>query len=220
MKRKLSNLRKGVLYCFIDLDICDENGKLISHKRILSHSLVANYLRFMYEFMRGITNFITVGALANTHPTIIVNVLGMSPPMITFSPEGLTVMNHMFVEAPEADDSFGILVGSGTTAPTPGDYNLAVKILHGTGAGQLYYKEVTLLSPTIVGSTTKFVIIRNFINNSGGDVVVKEIGLCVRMISDLNAYNHVLIARDVLTTPITVPDTKTLVVRYIFQTTV
>ena len=112
------------------------------------------------------------------------------------------------------DDTFGIVVGTGDTPVTADDYNLASKIAHGTGAGQLSYGAVTLYDPFVSDYTVKQRIARSFTNNSGADITVKEIGLIVKTSVD----NYlVMIIRDVIT-PLTIPDGGKSMIRYYIKT--
>jgi len=119
--------------------------------------------------------------------------------------------------AADNDDSYGIVVGSGVTPVSPTDYMLAAKISHGTGSGQLDYDTHTIL--TSYTSTSSYIeISRVFVNRSGADVVVREVGLIVRNYwkSRYNLEKDVkfLIARDVLPSPTTVKNLGSLNVRY------
>jgi len=116
--------------------------------------------------------------------------------------------------AGDNDDSYGILVGSGSTPVSPSDYALASKIPHGTGSGQLDYDTHNVLSG--YGDTSGYVeIYRSFVNKSGGDVVVREVGLVARSIDGAVPSDvRYLIARDLLPSPITVKPLGSLTVKY------
>ena len=121
------------------------------------------------------------------------------------------------MNAPDNDDSYGIAVGSGSTPVTPNDYNLASKIPHGTGPGQLDYEPHTINSS--YSDTYSYVeIARGFINRSGGDVIVREVGLIAwnywRNPGGVVNSVKFLIARDVLPDPILIPNLASLTVRY------
>jgi hypothetical protein len=123
----------------------------------------------------------------------------------------------MGMSAPDNDDSFGVVVGSGTASVSPTDYALAAKIGHGTGAGQLDYGPATVTSS--YGATSSYAeIARTFLNTSGSDVTVREVGIVARsywkdggvIVGDVKY----LIARDILPSPVKVPNLGTLTVRY------
>jgi hypothetical protein len=115
------------------------------------------------------------------------------------------------------DDSLGIIVGSGSNPVSPTDYALASKIPHGTGTGQLDYEPSTVTSS--YSSTFSYVeIARSFINKSGADIIVREVGLVGRNYwrdaAGVKTDVKCLIARDVLPAPITVKPLGSLTVRY------
>ena len=79
------------------------------------------------------------------------------------------------------DDTLGIVVGASDTAFTSTDTALATKIEHGTGATQVEYgvfpdTSVTT-EPAISGGKTTMKLARNFINNSGSSITIKEVGI-------------------------------------------
>jgi hypothetical protein len=123
----------------------------------------------------------------------------------------------MAMSAADNDDTYGIVVGSGTATVTPTDYSLASKIPHGTGSGQLDYDTHTVAS-SLTSSSSYVEISRVFVNRSGGDVVVREVGLMARNYykSAAGVYSDVkfLVARDVLPSPVRVKNLGSLTVRY------
>jgi hypothetical protein len=127
---------------------------------------------------------------------------------------------YLNVNAPVNDANYGIRVGSGSTTPTANDYNLANPIAHGTGSGQLLYGATTIESVVVdENNRTSFRIIRTFSNSSGATVTVREIGLSVKWYRPGYGYTYALLARDVLSSAVDVPDGATLTVRYILSTT-
>jgi hypothetical protein len=116
--------------------------------------------------------------------------------------------------AGDNDDTYGIWVGSGSAPVSPSDCALASKIPHGTGTGQLDYDTHTVVSS--YSSTSSYVeIYRSFVNKSGSDVVVREVGLAARSRDSRQGIDSkFLVARDVLPTPITVKPLGSLTVRY------
>lgn len=80
--------------------------------------------------------------------------------------------------APLNENTWGFQVGTGDTAPTMDDYQMATKIVHGTGAGQMIHGALDVTqAPTISGQVAYFTIGRTFTNSSGGDITVKEMGV-------------------------------------------
>jgi len=125
--------------------------------------------------------------------------------------------------APKEDDSFGVVVGNGTTPVAIDDYNLESKILHGEGMGRLYYWDVKSEEVVVDGNTIKFKVKRVFEERAGSSVDVKEVGLIAfHRCTDDNGDTQIkfLIARDVLTSTVTVPAQGTLLVEYEISCTV
>ncbi len=108
----------------------------------------------------------------------------------------------MRINSSANDDTFGVVVGTGTNSPAITNYQLASRILHGTSAGQLQHSAVTFGAPATLTGQTTFIATRVFTNASGGSITVKEIGLVAESLNINQASTHgLLIARDV------VPDT-------------
>jgi len=129
----------------------------------------------------------------------------------------------MGCNADSGDDSYGIVVGSGSTPVSDDDYNLESKIPHGTGDGQLYYSEHSFSDVEVGGNYARFRVARNFSNLGSVDVTVYEFGLIVR-----NYWKHknaitkdvmFLICRDVVSEGVVVKPNETLTVAYIFEVT-
>lgn len=122
--------------------------------------------------------------------------------------------------------AYGILVGSSDVAESFDDYNLGATIGHGAGAGQLSRAAQSIVSQVWNSSSHKWILTlqRGFVNTSGGDVTVKELGF----ITSYSIYilpgsspsfdgNAKLLIRDVLPTPVTVATGQTLTVTYTIE---
>ena len=124
-------------------------------------------------------------------------------------------------------DTYGIVAGTGNTAPTIDDYALETQIADGVAAGELQYGNVAFGLPASNITTSHFTLTRDLANNSGGLITVNEIGLYVlgRQGSYLNpgdaaiTYSFLTI-RDVVAGGINIPDGDTLTVNYRLQATV
>jgi hypothetical protein len=184
-----------------------ENGKVVYSHKAESKSFVKNL------------GIVLAGMLREVSSVSVTNTAGGTASVETISDHpGYFQYDYttMYMNAGDNDDSFGIIVGSGSTPVSPSDYALASKISHGTSPGQLDYDTHTVT--TSYTDTSSYVeIARTFMNKSGGDVVVSEVGLVVW------AYNKpvyvttdvkYLIARDLLPNPITVKNFGTLNVKY------
>jgi len=213
---------KGVLEAFIEAEVRDKEGNLIDKKRFRSRSFVANLLRLLRQMMMRYTTGATITnqyyVVTSAEP---VDVGGTARSIAVFSLNANVATGIMLAGAIEGEDSFGIKVGMGTMTPTPTDYTLQSPINHGTGTNQLSYGSVTFDTIGISGNTTTLRIIRTFTNNSGSSITVSEIGLIVRIRTSgtSDSYAYILIARDVVSPSINVPNGSTLTIRYVLQTT-
>ena len=96
--------------------------------------------------------------------------------------------------------SYGIVVGTGTTAESSTQYVLTTPVAHGAGSGQLSYGVVTLTEATTSGTTAYFTIARTLTNSyASTDLVVKEIAIYVRT----GTTYYIMIARDLETFTVT-----------------
>jgi hypothetical protein len=118
----------------------------------------------------------------------------------------------------------GIVIGTGTTPTSEGDYGLATIVAHGAGSGQMLYYGGFVQNFSIAGGAISFDIVKTIENNSGGSITVNEIGLNVggdNGNSDTANYEYplyfFLAARNVLTTGVTVANGEILKVTYTIQ---
>ena len=193
-----------------EITVRDKNGKVIEHRREESKSLVKNFLLLLNAGFRISTSSVvdTGGTARNT---------GAGYGWHRWyhgSYSSIDGYGGWSALAGAGDDTFGIVVGTGDTPVTADDYNLASKIAHGTDAGQLSYNESVLYDPVVTGTAVRQEFRRQFTNNSGADITVKEIGLIVKT----NYDNYlVMIIRDVIT-PLTIPDGGKSMIRYYIKT--
>lgn len=174
-----------------------EGKKLVSDTGVLAaHSFTIGFAKLLYNIG------FQVGAAA---PVAITGVSGSS----------ITAYGNMSFrsDASAGTSTYGIMIGSGTTAEAVTDTALAVKIAHGTGSGQLQYGTVTYGAPSTTATTTTFRFTRVFTNGSGGTVTVEEIGLV------FGSGSPILGARD-LTGTISITNGQQLTVNYDFTTTI
>ena len=117
---------------------------------------------------------------------------------------------------------WGIITGTGSTAETFESYNLVARVSHGNGEGQLWHFPSVLgtdILPTWDGVENKFkeVIKRVFENRSGSPIPINEVGLAsVLNTGEVNKRNF-LLARDLLTSTITVAPGDFLTVTYTIE---
>ena len=201
----------------LTVTIKDRNGKIIKQHKQHSHSFVSNFLALIAQAMLNPYNNVTYyygykGAGGN-----IQNV-GTSSSYMT------TIENFMTMLDSANDSSYGIVVGTGTSPPTPNDYVLESEISNGTGAGQLVYgshtaspaggtsSSPTLLTPS--GNTTSFSVSRTFQNQSGASITVSEVGIFIKQYAQGGNIITVLITHDLLSSPITIPNGGVMAITY------
>jgi hypothetical protein len=82
------------------------------------------------------------------------------------------------VIASAGDATLGIVVGTSDQAVDVADYVLITPIAHGVGAGQLSFGSTGVDSDiTTAASEVYFTMARTFVNSSGGDIAIAEVGI-------------------------------------------
>jgi len=92
------------------------------------------------------------------------------------------------------DTTRGVVVGSGSGAPSFSNYALGSKIAHGTGTGQLYYYQSTIIAYYVTSTKYQYVWERQIANKSGADITVNEMG----QYTYLNTVFIFMVCRDVI----------------------
>jgi len=178
------------------------DGKLVKDTGLIpSHSFVVQFLEFFQSLCKA----------ANVTAT---DVTGAESVLNDVSDDISTKSQY---RAGVGNDTFGIVVGTnaGTTAVDNENYALDTKIVTGSGANQLSYQAVTIVAPRTVGANIDMDLTRAFVNESGGTITVKEIGIIIKNTTDTKYH---LILRDVVTDE-DVEDGYTLTVVYTLRTT-
>ena len=193
----------GEVGAVLELIVSDKGGKITEQRVLKSKSFVRQFLELLWVQ----ANLLHVDSAYSIRDT------GNTLRAIRFS-------GYLFrAGAGSGVVTYGISVGTGTTAPTINDYVIQTAIAHGTGAGQLQFSAVTFGAPASDSTTSQFTITRNFANGSGGAITVNEIGLYVYALGDGTAYYFMTI-RDVISGGISVPNGQTLTVNYRLQAVV
>jgi len=216
----------GILRAYIEYEVRDQNGKLVTKKRIPCKSLVANFLRYLRRLWmtEGIT-------CAGTLPASYCGFSGTEPqdttptarPVLTgVGGSGAPVTSPiMKIDCGVGVVTSGIRVGTNNTAVNISQTSLYTPIAHGVGAGQLTHGACTLDVLIESNPTVTLKIIRTFSNGSGDTITVKEIGLfCYGFVAATPTYASFMLGRDVPSPTIDVLNGQTLTVRYILTTTV
>jgi len=185
---------------FWEVEVYDKNGNLIEKKKGRGNCILYNLMRLL-SAMRNPSDY--------NNSWQVINTLGNSA---SISKVVFDTTNCSWL-APEGADSYGIVVGTGTTSVSLDDYNLASQIKNGTGAGQLKYGATEKYDYSEQGSNVVDLgVKRSFTNNSGSSITINEIGL-IAMVGDGNLNYYVLLMRDVISAT-TVPDGGVVTVTY------
>jgi hypothetical protein len=190
---------------YIEWEVTDKDGKLVDKGKRESQTWTANIIRLIWSLFNA-TSSSGYTASVYTQTVAVMRDTGNNTRRL-----GTTYASVVG----GVGELIGIVVGSSDTAYDPTQYDLANKILHGSGAGQLFYDGVTIETLTETPPTFLFRIIRSMTNQSTGSVTVRELGLFIRLADDTNNARFYMLARDVLTSAVTVPAGSTLTVRYI-----
>lgn len=218
LKKLAQKLHVPIPEVFITLEVFDKNGKLIQRHRQRSHSWVRNAYNMLFSELAGknaADDTFGAGKL-NIKDTGDVVKYGAYP-IALHTTQSVDTTSFGY-RAPAADDTKGILVGSGTNAESFEDFFLQTQIAEGTGADQLNHVASEAHAITYADTTLTNTLIRYFNNNSGGNVLVNEVALCMRGYAQ-GALNTWMNSRDKLGSTVTVPDTGQLKVTYTIQLT-
>ncbi len=123
-----------------------------------------------------------------------------------------------FTVGSSAGEMYGIVVGRGTTSPTPDDTWLENPVEHGDQANQLFYWDTMVGNVELGTNRVRFLVTRIVENKTGSDQQITELGLAAKC--KLNVQGSiedkiVLLARDVLQNPVTIPAGGALRIDYV-----
>ena len=213
LKRLGRKLHIPTVEAFWELEVRDESGEVVQRLKQRSHSWVRNAYNLIFATLAGkdlgdgtfgpgklslkdCGNAVRYGA-ANTCCYVYGSSDGVS----------------YGYRGPSGSHAYGILVGEGTNPEDFESYYLHTVIANGTGLGQLSYVQgephsITWTAGTL---TLKNDIVRYFNNNSGADVDVTEVALVSHAcIPGSGTQTNYMMARDLLASTVTVPDTGQL----------
>ena len=186
----------GEVGAILELIVRDKRGKITEKRVLKSESFVRQFLELLW---------IQTNQIGPTTPYSMRNTANVLKSVYNY-------FSSFRCDAGSGIVTHGIIVGTGTLAPTINDYALQTPIAHGTAASQLQYSAVTFGAPASDATTSQFTITRNFANGSGAAITVNEIALYVRGYDGADQYFMVI--RDVISGGIAVPNGQTLTVNY------
>lgn len=203
--------------CFLDLEV-KENNKIVEKQKMLSKSWVRNGYN-MLTMGLGFCNSDTGGTTFGAGKMPLTDITG------AIKQGAISTYNMTDAELATlglvGDTTRGILVGSGVTAESFESYKLTTLILNGTAANKLSYVAENRPILTYDVPTKKVTIKHSRIinNNSGGSIIVPEIGLYYfnSLVSPYTSY--IMVLRDLLASPLTLLNLAQLTVSYKFEVT-
>lgn len=173
----------------------DRYGKIISRERHKSRSFLKQWNQLVYAQMsQAALNITDTGG----------------------TPRSIQHHNDNFLmDAIAGVTTYGIRVGTGDTAVDISDYALETPIANGVGAGDLIYWICEVTDPAVAPPSCSFEVSRTMVNDSSGEITVKEAGIYMKM---LTYYGCAV--RDVFATPQAVPNGGGITVNWTLQVTV
>ena len=197
----------GAVTLELFFQVKNKDGKITHEHTEQGRSFLANFIKLLYCSMMAHLAPMADGVALSLVDTGGTARTGSSSAFGTFGGLGTSFMR---ANAGTGDTTYGVLVGTDDGTILPKDilnYALGAKIAHGTGAGQLSYGDHSIVPVTHDGASYSYAgISRSFSNGSGNAINVKEIGLAMSCYWDTSSWRYFLLARDLLGTPITVPN--------------
>ena len=177
---------------------------------------------FVLQFLQNIESVMAKTIAADSDAVSIVDTGGTARSINTYTFFGSGNSRNCYGlyswEAPATITTYGILAGTGTTAPAANDNAMETLIAHGVGAGQLYYGGTGTAGTVVSGSNCDLTISRLLGNTSGGTITIREVGLAVGMQGGSSTYYYFLQAHDAVNQA--VASGETAIILYTLRTTV
>lgn len=191
----------------ISITLKDEKGNVVKRFRTPGNSFLLNFMKMLYAIMRATSygGFACERIKSTERYTVEYRTI-----------EYTREIAGIHAWAMKEDDTHGILIGNGTKEVSPNDTWLASQIKNGLGPGQMLYLASDVSSTEVSGNEAHIFLKRSFINHSGGDITVTELGVAVW---NVNPSANLLIIRD-LVLPFNVPNNYTLDVQYTISVSV
>jgi hypothetical protein len=204
---------------FLEMEVKMPDGKVVHHHKQRSHSWIRNAYNVMFSALAGVDvldNTYTAGKMSIKIPAG--TIYGLANPVTQYQGNFSLLLEGTGYRASAATITNGIVVGyDTTTAESFEDYTLINPILEGiTNDG--HHLNFILSQPYVISwsaPTMSVALVRFMNNNSGGNVVVGEVGLIEN--GYINTIKAWMMARDHLGAPVTIPNTGQLKVTYTIQ---
>ena len=188
---------------FYSITVRDSRSRVISRRRYLSRSYVEQFSRLLFNTF-------------STQAETAVDTGGTTRDLKTGDTSQLRLKTHALVD----DSTYGLVVGTGTTAVAIADRALGTQIAHGTGAGQLQHAAHQYTTTSVSGSTASFKLKRVFTNASGASITVQEAGIYAGQYDTGSTGRIFLIVRDIISGGLAVPNGGAITIEYTVEVTV
>ena len=210
---------KPGIYASIGIVCRDHNGETVSEREEPAHSFTRNFGKGLYaSFLRSAVSEAYLDTSGSTVNAFIRH-------RITDGGFEYDYASGWLLHPAGEGVYRGIVVGSSGAGFDMGQYNLQSPISHGVAAGNLQY--AAQMYPSVVvaedQSAISLVLAREFGNASGSDVTIAEVGLIghppgtTSVSYGSSPHTNVLLTRDVLDTPVVVPDGGVVGVSHILR---
>lgn len=139
---------------WLEIGAWDAEGKLFHRERALSRSPTKQLLQLLLSQFN-----ISIGNVVKDTDGVLQSIM----------------TQYMKVQANAGDDNNGLVLGTDNTPVDILDYQLVAQIAEGVGAGQLLHQAVEFdTDVTVADPDCTFDMWRNFNNNSGASITVRE----------------------------------------------
>ena len=203
---------------FIELSVQDGAGVEVERYTDRAHSWVRNMYNVMMQYTMGINSASASGYGAGL--TSLKTTDGALGNVV----QPIAPINNLSLETgylgPASDDTYGILVGTGSGIEGLDSFALTSKIPQGVASGQLSHAQQTL-TPSWSDVTKKFTALQSriFNNNSGASIIVSEVAWVANYYWNSLKGKYCMLCRDLLASPVTVPNAGQLTVTYTIEMT-
>ncbi len=199
----------------INFEVKDKDGNVIFVDRQRGHSWTRNFYNYLFGICTGSyksgTTF-EAGALTGKRTNATIE-------SITNYSCGNNNNQNAGLISNAAANTWGIVVGTDATAFSAEHHSLQTVVASGNSAGQLAYSTMvgqpSVYDPSAGAEKWTGHLVRVFNNNSGGSIVLAEVGIYFYGGLYTNGTtNSYLIERSVLSPTVTVPDSAQLTITY------
>jgi hypothetical protein len=197
---------------FIGMQVRDRNNNIIYDDKSRGHSWNRNFYNYMFAVLTdaigGNVNDWGAGHMSLKTPAGLNYYSNLNIYNRTYEPLAYGMLDNT------NSATHGILVGTGTSVFSAEDYKLQTLIAHGNSALQLFYGAMTYPVQVYAGTTWTNTLTRLFNNNSGGGIIVAEVGIYHRQYVYSVGNIVFCIERTKLGAAVTVPNGAQLTVHY------